>query len=171
MRIFCPATLLLPRSCFVLRPARARALRFVSAGVAAAVYLSEVHRSPRSGVSPARILRLDGNPPLSKLAPDAPVWAPVVCPARRKPGSEQPDQYALSRGLLQIPGLGIGALAWRPWDHRSRSSFLLRSKVARHGRSNRHYQLWAQRPLTPKLRADRVSRLKVKWLVQCGYAA
>src|SRR5215217_1888129 len=37
-----------------------------------------VHRPPRSGVSPARILRLDGNPPLSKLAPDAPVWAPVV---------------------------------------------------------------------------------------------
>src|SRR6476661_10188243 len=72
MRIFCPATLLLPRSCFVHRPApllRTWSLRVVrvgcprghSAGVAAAVYLSEVHRSPRSGVSPARALRLDGN--------------------------------------------------------------------------------------------------------------
>src|SRR4051794_34600989 len=71
MRIFCPATLLLPRSCFAHRPApnsRTWSLRLVrvlprgrSAGVAAAVYLSEVHRSPRSGVSPARALRLDGN--------------------------------------------------------------------------------------------------------------
>src|ERR1700750_1757315 len=37
-----------------------------------------------------------------RLGPEAPVWTPVVCPARRKPGARQPEQYALDRGIGQI---------------------------------------------------------------------
>ncbi|EUA07039.1 hypothetical protein I553_0757 [Mycobacterium xenopi 4042] len=29
-----------------------------------------------------------------RMGPDAPVWAPVGCPARREPGARQPEQYA-----------------------------------------------------------------------------
>ena len=36
------------------------------------------------------------------MGPDAPVWAPVVCPARPKPGARQPEQYALDPGIGQI---------------------------------------------------------------------
>src|ERR1700742_512128 len=37
-----------------------------------------------------------------RLGPEAPVWTPVVCPARRKPGARQPEQYALDPGIGQI---------------------------------------------------------------------
>src|ERR1700761_7763619 len=107
MRIFCPATLLLPAfQCpdpvFRWAPIARRDLASAPA-CCAAVYLSwstgprgrvchphaassatEIHRVPRMG-------------------PDAPVWALVVCPTRRKPGARQPEQYALERGMGQIP--------------------------------------------------------------------
>jgi acyl-coenzyme A thioesterase PaaI-like protein len=38
-----------------------------------------------------------------RLGPEAPVWTPVVCPTRRKPGARQPEQYALDPGIGQIP--------------------------------------------------------------------
>lgn len=38
----------------------------------------------------------------SRVGPDAPVWALVVCPARRKPGAGQPEQYAPDHRFGQI---------------------------------------------------------------------
>ena len=121
MRIFCPATLLLPS--LLLRPGtrahnpcpqchrradRAgqlwadRALRRILRRCLPVV----VHRPPRSGVSPSRSL----SAPISeteirrsqRMGPDAPVWTLVVCPTRRKPGSRQPEQYALDHGPSKI---------------------------------------------------------------------
>ena len=72
-------------------------------GCCAAVYLSwstgprgRVCR-PHAAWSAIEIRRVP------RLGPDAPVWAPVVCPTRRKPGARQPEQYALDRGIGQIP--------------------------------------------------------------------
>jgi hypothetical protein len=36
------------------------------------------------------------------MGPDAPVWALVVCPARREPAPRQPEQYALDLGPGKI---------------------------------------------------------------------
>jgi hypothetical protein len=71
-----------------------------------------VHRPPRSGVLPSRSLVRDRNRRAPRLGPEAPVWAPVVCPARRKPGSRQPEQYALDRGHGQILPTGPAALSY-----------------------------------------------------------
>src|SRR3954453_18773303 len=87
---------------------------------------------------------------ISKLAPDAPVWAPVVCLARREPGAEQPDQYALSRGLLQIPADGLATVAAELPYSRVRKSALAAATTT--------YRTWKRlagrpggtRPLTPK---------------------
>jgi hypothetical protein len=51
-------------------------------------------------------------------------------PARREPGSRQPEQYALENGLIQIPG------------HRKPGPFLLQSKVGRHGSPTTTYRMW-----------------------------
>ena len=47
-------------------------------------------------------------------------------PARREPGSRQPEQYALDAGLIQISG------------HGQPSATLLQSKVAPRGGSDHH---------------------------------
>src|SRR4051812_33310769 len=51
---------------------------------AAAVYLSVVHRSPRSGVSPLRTLGRGGKSSRSRWGPDAPVRTLVVCPGQAR---------------------------------------------------------------------------------------
>jgi hypothetical protein len=69
------------------------------------------------------------------------VWALVVCPARRKPGSRQPEQYALDRGVGQIPparqpdGLIIGETGG---GHYLGPDFLLQSKVGRYDEPDQH---------------------------------
>jgi hypothetical protein len=65
-----------------------------------------VHRPPRSGVSPSRSLVRERNRRAPRMGPEAPVWTPVVCPTRRKPGARQPEQYALDPGIGQIPPTG-----------------------------------------------------------------
>jgi hypothetical protein len=44
-----------------------------------------------------------------RMGPDAPVWTPIVCSTRRKPGAKQPEQYAPDPGIGQIqPGTDAG---------------------------------------------------------------
>src|SRR5215470_2593568 len=107
MRIFCPATLLLPHSYLWAQlgnpsraaPSGALALRWY----AAAVFLSVVHRSPRSGVSPLRTLSRDGNRRDrggDRMRPFG-RWSYArgkAAPKRHRPGSRQPEQYALDVG-------------------------------------------------------------------------
>src|SRR5690242_4627216 len=126
MRIFCPATLLLPslllgpgiRAHIVLSatgapigPANSGPIERC-AGYCAAVYLSwftgprgrACH--PHAASSAIEIRRSQ------RMGPDAPVWTLVVCPTRRKPGSRQPEQYALDRGPNKIrPGSRAGSAA------------------------------------------------------------
>src|SRR6202035_5591791 len=110
MRIFCPATLLLPHSPGPDPVSRRAPIRLYRSGVApgccAAVYLSwstgprgRVCR-PHAAWSATEIRRAP------RMGPEAPVWTPVVCPTRRKPGARQPEQYALDPGIGQIPPTG-----------------------------------------------------------------
>src|ERR1700751_592283 len=114
MRIFCPATLLLPS--LLLRPVSGPGAPSAPigppvigpivrrGGYCAAVYLSwstgprgrACH--PYAASSAAKIGRVP------RMGPDAPGWALVVCPSRRKPGARQPEQYALDHGFGQISG-------------------------------------------------------------------
>src|ERR1700739_1075851 len=107
MRIFCPATLLLPHfQCPdpVFRWAPIARINLACApACCAAVYLSwstgprgRVCR-PHAALSAIEIRRAP------RMGPDAPVWAPVVCPTRRKPGAREPEEYALDPGIGQIP--------------------------------------------------------------------
>src|SRR3984893_8448079 len=80
-----------------------RPFRRTSRWYAAAVHLSMVHRSPRSGVSPLRTFGRGGKSSRSRWGPDAPVRALAYAPRqaaqkRRRPGSRQPEQYALDPG-------------------------------------------------------------------------
>lgn len=61
-----------------------------------------VHRPPRSGVSPSRILSCVGIRRDRDWDRTRPLGTLVVCPARCEPGSRQPEQYALDPGLGQI---------------------------------------------------------------------
>jgi len=69
------------------------------------------------------------------------VWTLVVCPARREPGSRQPEQYALDRGVGQISparqpdGLISGETG--AGDCLGQD-FLLQSKVGRYGMPEQH---------------------------------
>src|ERR1700744_1833548 len=115
MRIFCPATLLLPS--LHLRavsgpgapsaPIRLGRLGPVEhrAGYCAAVYLSW-STGPTVGcvtlTQPWRDYFQAGMSRVPRMRPDAPGWALVVCPARRKPGARQPEQYASDRGPFKI---------------------------------------------------------------------
>src|SRR4029078_7413893 len=129
-----PTSLLLRTSA---GPLRTWSLRFVrvgwphgsSAGVAAAVYLSEVHRSPRSGVSPARALRLGGN---SAFVEDGTVCARLG--AGCMPGQAQTRLKATRTVCLRTV---VAPNPW-PWDcrggrrpclRRRDRPFLLQSKV------------------------------------------
>ncbi len=69
------------------------------------------------------------------------MWAPVVCPARREPGSRQPEQYALDRGVGQIstPRPPVGPISGETGGgQRWGIAFLLQSKVGRHDKPDQH---------------------------------
>src|SRR5689334_17384175 len=65
---------------------------------AAAVHLSVVHRSTRSGVSPVRTLSRGRNRRDRSGDRMHPLGCWSYAPARREPGSRQPEQYALDVG-------------------------------------------------------------------------
>lgn len=117
----------------------------VAPGCCAAVYLSwstgprgRVCR-PHAAWSASEIRRAP------RMGPEAPVWAPVVCPTRRKPGARQPEQYALDPGIGQIPPDRVTGPAdqqrHREQRHdtiRPHSAFLLQSKICRHDGHDQH---------------------------------
>src|SRR5690625_5199548 len=132
MRIFCPATLLLPHSCnggpfpnpscpCALLPLRALGPGVdIALGAAAAVYLSwstgPRGRACRPNTTSCTVKKLRA----ARVGPDAPGWALVVCPARGNPGAGEPEQYAPDRVSGQIPGpITAGPPAGSPRSRRT----------------------------------------------------